>query len=247
MAELIFETEKITVYQAQLGDWDNLNHLLVCKETGKAVVVDPFSANYWLNFCNENKLHLEQVWLTHTHWDHSKGVEGLQHKQVWVHVDESKRGWDGPSNREWRNEANSFVPQDIGNLKFEAHCTPGHTPGHMTFIGEGVVISGDCLFLGRCGRTDLFGGSIDAQRESLHHLRNALSEIPSGWIVLPGHQYELPDGSNPTHITVGDLLRDNEALAAIDDDERWNSLDFLSFDDNLAEKARRQKAMLSEE
>ena len=84
MAELIFETEKITVYQAQLGDWDNLNHLLVCKETGKAVVVDPFSANYWLNFCNENKLHLEQVWLTHTHWDHSKGVEGLQHKQVWV-------------------------------------------------------------------------------------------------------------------------------------------------------------------
>ena len=211
------------------------------------MVVDPFSANYWLNFCNENKLHLEQVWLTHTHWDHSKGVEGLQDKQVWVHVDESKRGWDGPSNREWRNEANSFVHQDIGNLKFEAHCTPGHTPGHMTFIGEGVVISGDCLFLGRCGRTDLFGGSIDAQRESLHHLRNALSEIPKGWIVLPGHQYELPDGSNPTYITVGDLLRDNEALAAIDDDERWNSLDFLSFDDNLAEKARRQKAMLSEE
>ena len=117
----------------------------------------------------------------------------------------------------------------------------------MTFIGEGVVISGDCPFLGRCGRTDLFGGSIDAQRESLHHLRNALSEIPKGWIVLPGHQYELPDGSNPTYITVGDLLRDNEALAAIDDDERWNSLDFLSFDDNLAEKARRQKAMLSEE
>ena len=211
------------------------------------MVVDPFSANYWLNFCNENKLHLEQVWLTHTHWDHSKGVEGLQDKQVWVHVDESKRGWDGPSNREWRNEANSFVHQDIGNLKFEAHCTPGHTPGHMTFIGEGVVISGDCLFLGRCGRTDLFGGSIDAQRESLHHLRSALSEIPKGWIVLPGHQYELPDGSNPTYITVGDLLRDNEALAAIDDDERWNSLDFLSFDDNLAEKARRQKAMLSEE
>ena len=117
----------------------------------------------------------------------------------------------------------------------------------MTFIGEGVVISGDCMFIGRCGRTDLFGGDKAAQRSSLTYLRNHLSTLPGHWIVLPGHQYRLHDGSNPTYITIENLLSNNEALKALDDDEKWESLDFLSFDDNLAEKARRQKAKLQQE
>lgn len=247
MAERILETEKIVVLQAQLGDWDNLNHLLVCKKSNKAVIIDPFFSDYWLNICSSNGWKLEQVWLTHSHWDHSKGIDGLQDCQIWVHRDETLRGWDGPSNQEWTNSANSFLIQKIGALEFEAHCTPGHTPGHMTFIGEGVVISGDCMFLGRCGRTDLFGGDKAAQRSSLTYLRNHLSTLPGYWIVLPGHQYRLHDGSNPTYITIENLLSNNEALKALDDDEKWESLDFLSFDDNLAEKARRQKAKLQQE
>ena len=247
MAECILETEKMIVLQAQLGDWDNLNHLLVCKESEKAVIVDPFFSEYWLDVCSSNGWELEQVWLTHSHWDHSKGIDGLRDKQVWVHRDESLRGWDGPSNREWVNTANTSVIQKIGSLEFEAHCTPGHTPGHMTFVGEGVVISGDCMFLGRCGRTDLFGGDVMSQRQSLKHLRSRLSELPGNWIVLPGHQYELSDGTNPTFITVESLLSDNEALNALDDDETWSSLEFLSFDDSLAEKARREKARLDVE
>ena len=245
MSECILETPKMLVLQAQLGDWDNLNHLLVCKKTSKAVVIDPFFSQYWLDVCSDNGWHLEQVWLTHSHWDHSKGVEGLEDKQVWVHVDESLRGWDGPSNNEWSNIANSFVIQRIGDLELEAHCTPGHTPGHMTFIGEGVVISGDCMFLGKCGRTDLFGGDVTSQKNSLIYLREHLTGLPKDWLVLPGHQYALSNGQNPTYITLGELLNDNEALNALDDDEKWNSLDFLSFDDDLAEKARKQKARIS--
>ena len=88
----------------------------------------------------------------------------------------------------------------------------------------------------------MFGGDVDAQRKSLIHLRQRLNDLPNDWLVLPGHQYQLSDGSNPTYITVEQLLNDNEALAALDDDEAWNALDFLSFDDSLAEKARREKA-----
>ena len=242
MAECILETGKMLVYQAQLGDWDHLNHLLVCKKTKNAVIIDPFFSDYWLDVCSRNGWNLEQVWLTHSHWDHSKGVDGLQNKIVWVHKNEAQRGWDGPSNHEWSMAANSYSVQKLGELEIEAHCTPGHTPGHMTFIGEGVVVSGDCMFLGRCGRTDLFGGDVDAQRKSLIHLRQRLNDLPNDWLVLPGHQYQLSDGSNPTYITVEQLLKDNEALAALDDDEAWNALDFLAFDDNLAEKARREKA-----
>jgi glyoxylase-like metal-dependent hydrolase (beta-lactamase superfamily II) len=116
----------------------------------------------------------------------------------------------------------------------------------MTFIGEGVVISGDCMFLGRCGRTDLFGGDVVAQRKSLFHLRNRLRDLPNDWLVLPGHQYQLSDGTNPTYITVEELLSDNEALNALDSDDAWESLDFLAFNDSLAEKARREKARVQE-
>ena len=103
------------------------------------------------------------------------------------------------------------------------------------------------MFLGRCGRTDLFGGDVEAQRESLIHLRERLNDLPEDWLVLPGHQYQLSDGTNPTYISVGQLLNDNEALAALDDDEAWASLDFLAFDDSLAEKARREKARAQQE
>jgi glyoxylase-like metal-dependent hydrolase (beta-lactamase superfamily II) len=242
MAKCILETPRIMVLQAQLGEWDNLNHLLVCKNTKKAAIIDPFFAEYWLDVCETHGWELEQVWLTHSHWDHSKGVEGLADRQVWVHSKESERGWEGPSNREWNNAANSHVIQTIGVLEIEAHCTPGHTPGHMTFIGEGVVVSGDCMFLGRCGRTDLFGGDIQSQRSSLLYLRKHLKSIPGDWLVLPGHQYKLPDGTNPTYISVDELLINNEALKALDDDLKWDALDFLAFDDSLAEKARRESA-----
>jgi len=98
------------------------------------------------------------------------------------------------------------------------------------------------MFLGKCGRTDLFGGDVTSQKNSLIYLREHLSGLPKDWLVLPGHQYALTNGQNPTYITLGELLSDNEALNALDDDDKWNSLDFLSFDDNLAEKARREKA-----
>ena len=88
----------------------------------------------------------------------------------------------------------------------------------------------------------MFGGDVNAQRESLLYLRDCLNELPKDWLVLPGHQYRLSDGTNPTFITVEQLLNDNEALAALDDDAAWNALDFLSFDDNLAQNARRQRA-----
>ena len=74
-----------------------------------------------------------------------------------------------------------------------------------------------------------------------------MQNLPGEWLVLPGHHYEMPDGSNPTFTTVETLLNTNEAILALDDDDLWYSLDFLSFDDNLAEKARRQKAQSQQE
>ena len=74
---LVFETDKLSVYQQQLGEWDNLNHLLVCKISNNACIVDPFDGHYWYEFCQTENYNLTEIWLTHSHWDHTKGVEEL--------------------------------------------------------------------------------------------------------------------------------------------------------------------------
>lgn len=243
----VISNERIVVLQAQLGEWDNLNHLLVCLKTKQAAVVDPFDGNYWHEVCANNGWNLTEIWLTHSHWDHTKGVKSLKSMlgssvTVRSHAFERQRGWKEPVDEEWTHEANSNIRLNLGELTFEAHCTPGHTPGHTTFVGEGVVISGDCLFLGRCGRTDLFGGDPALQRETLRYLRGVMQQLPPAHIVLPGHQYALENGETPTTMHLETVLATNEALLAVDDDQLWASLPFLAFDDSMAEKARRQRA-----
>ena len=173
--EYLVDNADIAVLQAQLGSWDNLNHLIVCKRSSKALIIDPFDGQYWLRICEENGWKLSEAWLTHSHWDHCKGIGDLPtNVRVWVHELEEERGWEGGDTDRWTHVPLSHRIQSIGKLEFEIHCTPGHTPGHVTIIGCGLVISGDCMFLGRCGRTDLYGGDVDMQHQSLLHLKNIL-------------------------------------------------------------------------
>ncbi len=244
---MVFETEKIAVFQHQLGEWDNLNHLLHCKSTNKACIIDPFDGRYWYEFCLSEGYTLTEIWLTHSHWDHIKGVEELieltsNGVTVRCHSLEQERGYQFEGITWWQHPEYTEVTQELGRLNFSIYCTPGHTPGHVTIVGNGAVITGDCLFLGRCGRTDLFGGDPGKQRKSLLYLRKILLQLDGQHVVLPGHRYELSDGSNPTTLKLTEVMRNNEALQSIDNVEDWNNLSFLSFDDNLAEKARRQRA-----
>ena len=248
---LVYETGELSVYQQQLGEWDNLNHLLVCKASNNACIVDPFDGQYWYDYCQTENYNLTEIWLTHSHWDHTKGVEEIiqlssNHVTVRCHYLEQERGYQPDGILWWQHEEFTSTNQQLGSLSFSIHCTPGHTPGHVTIVGNGVVVTGDCLFLGRCGRTDLFGGDQNKQRKSLLYLREFLLELDANYVVLPGHQYELSDGSNPTVLHLVDFMANNEALNSIDNEDDWNNLPFLSFDDSLAEKARRQRASNSQ-
>jgi len=79
----------------------------------------------------------------------------------------------------------------------------------------------------------------------LRYLRDVLTTLNSTDIVLPGHQYALEDGTLPSMMDVGNLLLSNSAILAVDDDQAWDSLDFLAFDDSMAEKAKRQTSKKS--
>ncbi|MAI09355.1 MAG: hypothetical protein CMA08_02080 [Euryarchaeota archaeon] len=244
-ATVVHSTAACRVLQAQLGEWDNLNHLIVCTASKEAVVVDPFDAAFWFETAAAHGFRLVGAWLTHSHWDHTKGIEealalGGEGFEVVVHEAERERGWSGPHTRALDTPPNVATALHVGELTFEAIRTPGHTPGHLTFLGHGIVVSGDCLFLGRCGRADLHGGDPASLRSSLKHLRSRMQALPEEWIVLPGHAYTLPDGRTPYHLTLGEVLNENEAMAALDSDEAWTALPFLAFDDALARRARDQ-------
>jgi hydroxyacylglutathione hydrolase len=246
MGSVIFENDEMSIVQQELGQYENLNHLIVCKKTCQAAIIDPFDGPYWLDYCSTNNIQLVAIWLTHSHWDHTRGVEAIVNHiptiPVILHVKEVERGWDGTLDFALSHEEWTSSEIQVGEMLVHAHLTPGHTPGHLTFVHKHFVASGDCMFLGRCGRVDLFGGDEIAQRNSLKYLRDVLVDMPKQSMILPGHRYVLSSGQNPTFMLTGDFLSSNEALLAVDHDEQWNALTFLRFDDQLARRARAQQS-----
>jgi glyoxylase-like metal-dependent hydrolase (beta-lactamase superfamily II) len=74
----------------------------------------------------------------------------------------------------------------FGNESLEVIHTPGHTPGSMCLYGKKNLFTGDTLFVGAVGRTDLPGGSFDVLLQSLKH---KIMPLPDDTIVWPGHDY----------------------------------------------------------
>jgi glyoxylase-like metal-dependent hydrolase (beta-lactamase superfamily II) len=72
----------------------------------------------------------------------------------------------------------------IGKYSLKVIHTPGHSPGSVSFLGDGFLLSGDTLFFGGVGRTDLPGGSW---QEMVNSIKNKILTLPDEMIVLPGH------------------------------------------------------------
>jgi glyoxylase-like metal-dependent hydrolase (beta-lactamase superfamily II) len=79
----------------------------------------------------------------------------------------------------------------VGTLNIRVIHTPGHTPGSVCFFVNGNLFTGDTLFVGAVGRTDLTGGSLDTLLESLE---KRLITLPGETVIWPGHDY----GDAPT-------------------------------------------------
>jgi glyoxylase-like metal-dependent hydrolase (beta-lactamase superfamily II) len=78
-----------------------------------------------------------------------------------------------------------------GDLSIKVIHTPGHTPGSVCFLLDGNLFTGDTLFVGAVGRTDLRGGSFDTL---LNSIKTRLLSLPGDTVILPGHDY----GERPT-------------------------------------------------
>jgi len=94
----------------------------------------------------------------------------------------------------------------VGSIELEVIHTPGHTPGGMCLYMNGMVFTGDSLFVGSIGRTDFPKSSY---RDLENSIRNRLYTLPEDTVVFPGHNY----GESPTS-TIGQEMKFNAFIRA---------------------------------
>jgi hydroxyacylglutathione hydrolase len=161
---------------------DNFIHL--CEyEPGKVWVVDPGEHRGVMDVLNSRRLELTTVLVTHHHWDHVGGVLPLKEQTGCEVIGPDVSGVKGLDRVVKDGDSVS-----LGPVKFEVLATPGHTLTGMCYYcpeahGGGIVLTGDTLFIGGCGR--LLEGSGEQMYQSLMRL----ARLPDKTLVCCGHDY----------------------------------------------------------
>ena len=163
------------------------NCYLVADESGACAVIDPGDEpEKILAYAREHGLHVCAVLLTHGHFDHVGGVRAIAQATacpVWMHEKDltlrTAMTVAAPYYTDLYAEGDEVA---VGSLRFLVMETPGHTPGSVCLLCENTLFTGDTLFAGSCGRTDL-GGNAQDMRRSLARL----AAIRENYTVCPGH------------------------------------------------------------
>lgn len=170
-------------------------YIVGCKETGEAVVIDPGGeAARIASEIVKRKLLVRYILNTHGHWDHTGGNDDLARMTkapVLIHRADADSLTSPPSGFLQEGRHISF-----GSWTLEVLHTPGHTPGGVCFAGPGVVFTGDTLFAGSIGRTDLPGGDYDAL---LQGVREKIFPLGETVRVYPGHGPATTIGEERRH------------------------------------------------
>ena len=190
------------------------NCYVVRSERGapEAVVVDPGgdAAQLRLELARMGA-RCAAILVTHGHFDHLGGVADLaEGTGAPVYMPETERGELEEPSQQWGVRAHT--PEftlgggellDVAGIEFDVVSVPGHSPGHVAYHADGALFSGDVLFAGSVGRTDLPGSDWETLLESI---RSLLARYPAETAVYPGH-------GGPT--TLGAELARNPFLAEL--------------------------------
>lgn len=195
------------VKQIPLGPFKVLTYLVACPQTLDAVIIDPAGEEEKLmDLIDAEGFNVKYILNTHGHSDHVLGNRKLKDAlkvPVCMHAADD-RFFSDTAVRQASTRELGLPPPDpadillndgdiieVGTLSFKVIHTPGHTPGSVCYLSGNNLFSGDTLFVGAAGRTDLIGGSLDTLLESLE---KSLIVLPGETLVWPGHDY----GDRPT-------------------------------------------------
>jgi glyoxylase-like metal-dependent hydrolase (beta-lactamase superfamily II) len=185
--------------QELIGAMQNFGYLIADPATKVAAVIDPsFDARRLQKAAGENGFSVAFIFNTHHHSDHIFDNERL--------ADET--GGKVAAHR-LSNVRKDVILEDgeivkIGELNLRVEHTPGHSPDSCCYVVAGRVFTGDCLFVGDCGRVDLPGSSVEQMYDSLF---NKVRKMDDALVVCPGHHY----GKTKTS-TIGEEKRTNFTL-----------------------------------
>jgi glyoxylase-like metal-dependent hydrolase (beta-lactamase superfamily II) len=196
----------MVIEQIRVGT-DNFCYVIYCPIHKKAAIVDPgFDATNALQVLAKHQLVLEYVIVTHYHSDHSAETKHLKKNNPLAQIVASKE--DGQKLPIRPDVIVSDKSQfNVGDIVLSFLLTPGHTPGGICIIVDGkAVLTGDTLFIGDCGRTDLPGGNLE---EMFQTLQQKILPLSDDLIVYPGHDY----GDKPFD-SLGNQKRTNKTLRA---------------------------------
>ncbi len=207
------------VKQLQVGHMAVFAYIVGDPDTGEGLVIDP-AAQVDLILSEAKKGGITKILYivnTHNHVDHISGNAEMKQRtgaQIVIHEEDAEMlaktpgmilkmfgAKPSPSAEKVVREGDTI---EVGKVALKVLHTPGHTPGGISLYTEGYVFTGDTLFIGAVGRTDLPGGSW---RAMLQAIREKLLVLPDDTVVFPGHNYGTSSSS-----TIGREKKTNSFL-----------------------------------
>ncbi len=188
---------KLNIQAMTLGALATNCYLVSDPESGQAVIIDPAAPSTQLTgACESHGIQL--IVLTHAHADHIGGVSSVHRSTgapVCLHSEDLALYSDPVANLTQFTGAELDLPEvdcilaDDDRIRVGGHIlrvrhTPGHTPGSIILVGSGVAFTGDTLFAGSIGRTDLPRGS---HSQIVQSLQGNIKNLPPKTIIYPGH------------------------------------------------------------
>ena len=168
-------------------------YILEDDQTNLAAVIDPGDEPELIQEALEKEgVEVRYLLLTHGHYDHTTAVPALHrvYPQADIYIHQADANGAGSTLFPLTGEVDDLKLYDegdvirLGDHEIQVLHTPGHSPGSVTLKVEDVLFTGDTLFAGSCGRTDLRGGSYEEIMQSLKRL----GELKGDFHVCPGHE-----------------------------------------------------------
>ena len=198
-----------TISRIVTGAFQVNTYVVSCPETKDGFIIDPGGdTKKILALIKENRIQIKYILNTHGHADHIIANQKLKKSldlQICMHVDDNcfftnpdilkiedkELGLSTPGKADITLKDSEVLK--IGSLQIKVIHTPGHTPGSVCYLVNGNLFTGDTLFVGDVGRSDLAGGSFDTLLKSI---KEKIIPLPKDTKIWPGHDYgEMPSST----------------------------------------------------